>query len=190
MEFSDLASVSGKSGLFKVVKPTRSGAILETLDGTGKKFVVGMSSKLSLMSDISIYTTDDDGSVPLKEVLQKIHKEFSGDTGLSSGSEPDELKSFLKFILPNYDESRVYVSDIKKLINWYHQIAELDEKLFADKEEVKDDEKKQTQKEATPKKKKADEVKGADKEKKPAAKKPAAKKPATKKKATPKKSEE
>ena len=144
MKFSDLAAVSGKGGLFKVLKPTRTGAILETLDGSGKKLVVGMQAKVSILSDISIYTTDGEGSVPLQEVFRKVHKEFSGDTGLNSGSEPDELKSFLKFILPNYDEERVYVSDIKKLVNWYHQIAQLDAALFEEEKEGEQKEKKVT----------------------------------------------
>ncbi|MBV6644377.1 MAG: DUF5606 domain-containing protein [Cyclobacteriaceae bacterium] len=139
MEFGEIASVSGKGGLFKVLKPTRTGVILESLDEEKKKMVVGMQAKVSVLSDISIYTTDGEGSVPLQDVMQKIHGEFNGDTGLSGTSEPDELKSFLKFIIPNYDESRVYVSDIKKLINWYNQLTKIDPAVFSKKEESKDD---------------------------------------------------
>lgn len=119
MELKDIASVSGKGGLFKILSPTRTGAVLESLDNQKKKMIVGAHSKVSVLSEISIYTTDADGSKPLDEVLKKIHKEFNGDTDLTSGSAPDELKSFLKFILPEYDEARVYVSDIKKLVTWY-----------------------------------------------------------------------
>ena len=119
MELKDIASVSGKGGLFKILSPTRTGAVLESLDNQKKKMIVGAHSKVSVLSEISIYTTDADGSKPLDEVLRKIHKEFNGDTDLNSGSAPDELKSFLKFILPEYDEARVYVSDIKKLVTWY-----------------------------------------------------------------------
>ena len=123
MEFSDLASVSGKGGLFKVLSPTRNGVILEALDEGKKKFIAGMRTKVSVLSDISIYTTDGEGSSPLEEVMKKIHEEFEGDIGLSGASDAEELKSFLKHILPNYDESKVYVSDIKKLVNWYNIIA-------------------------------------------------------------------
>ncbi|MEM9324516.1 MAG: DUF5606 domain-containing protein [Bacteroidota bacterium] len=123
MEFSDLASVSGKGGLFKVISPTRNGVILEALDEGKKKFIAGMRTKVSVLSDISIYTTDGDGSTPLESVMKKIHEEFDGDTGLSGASDSDELKSFLKHILPNYDDSKVYVSDIKKLVNWYNIIS-------------------------------------------------------------------
>ena len=123
MEFNDVASVSGKGGLFKVLSPTRTGVILESLDGSKKKLVAGMQTKVSVLSDISIYITDGDGAVPLKDVMVKIHEEFEGDTGLSGASDPEELKSFLKHVLPNYDEDRVYVSDIKKLVNWYNKLA-------------------------------------------------------------------
>lgn len=130
MEFNEIASVSGKSGLFRVVNPTRTGVILETLDDTKKKMVVGMSAKVSVLSDISIYTTDSQGSVPLEEVMKKIHAEFEGDSGLTGSASTDELKSFLKFILPDYDEERVYVSDIKKLVNWYNQLSQIAPELL------------------------------------------------------------
>ncbi len=130
MELKDIASVSGKGGLFKILSPTRTGAVLESLDNQKKKMIVGAHSKVSVLSEISIYTTDADGSKPLEEVLKKIHKEFNGDTDLDSGSAPDELKSFLKFILPEYDEARVYVSDIKKLVSWYAILVKETPEIF------------------------------------------------------------
>jgi len=137
MEFSDIASVSGKGGLFKVLNPTRTGAILESLDAEKKKVVVGMQSKVSVLSDISIYTTEGDGAVPLQDVMIKIHDEFKGDTGLDKNADPDELKAFLKHVLPTYDEDRVYVSDIKKLVTWYNALAKIAPELLEKKAEVK-----------------------------------------------------
>lgn len=134
MEFSDIASVSGKGGLFKVLSPTRTGVILESLDSAKKKLVAGMQTKVSVLSDISIYTTDGEGAVPLQDVMLKIHEEFEGDTGLSGTSDPEELKSFLKHVLPTYDEDRVYVSDIKKLVNWYNKLSAEFPDLFVAKE--------------------------------------------------------
>ena len=130
MEFSDLASVSGKGGLWKVLKPARTGVVLEALDGSKKKMVANMHSKVSILSEISIYTNTAEGTVPLEELMRKIHAEFDGDTGLSGSSTADELKSFLKFILPEYDESRVYVSDIKKIVNWYAQLVQVVPEVF------------------------------------------------------------
>lgn len=123
MDFNDIATVSGKGGLFKVVSPTRGGVILESMDEHKKKMVVNVNAKVSVLGEISIYTTDKEGAKPLSEVLKKIHAEFNGDSGLTGSSTPDELKSFLKFILPEYDQERVYVSDIKKLVNWYNLLS-------------------------------------------------------------------
>lgn len=119
MDFNEIATVSGKGGLFKILAPTRGGMILESMDNLKKKLIVNMNSKVSILGEISIYTTDTEGAKPLADVMKKIHEEFDGDTGVSSSSDAEELKSFLKFILPDYDEDRVYVSDIKKLANWY-----------------------------------------------------------------------
>ena len=119
MEYSDIASVAGKGGLFKVLKPTRTGVILESLDENKKKIIANAAQRISVLSDISIYTTDQEGSKPLPEILHTIHTEFGDDPGIDSSSDPDELKAFLKHILPEYDESRVYASDIKKLVSWY-----------------------------------------------------------------------
>lgn len=147
MDFSDIASVSGKGNLFKIIQPTRTGVVLESMDEHKKKMVATMHNKVSILSEISIYTTDTEGAVPLEDVMKKIHKEFDGDTDLDKNSSPEELKSFLKFVLPEYDEARVYVSDIKKVVSWYDQIVkQAPEVLKEKKAEKKKAEKKPAEK--------------------------------------------
>lgn len=135
MNFGEIAAVAGKGGLFKVLKPSKAGVILESLDEKKSKLVVGADARVSILSEISIYTNTQEGSTPLIEVMRKIHEEFEGDTGLDKNSDPEELKSFLKHILPDYDEDRVYVSDIKKLITWYNHLAKIDPDSFMKDEE-------------------------------------------------------
>jgi len=156
MDFNEIATVSGKGGLFKVLAPTKGGMILESLDDQKKKLVVNMHSKVSVLGEISIYTTNKDGSVPLIDVMKKVHAEFKGDIGVTNASDPDELKSFLKFILPDYDEDRVYVSDIKKLANWYNILSKSNPQLFEEKVEEKKPEAK-TKKKAEKKETKKEE---------------------------------
>ncbi len=141
MEYSDIASVSGKGGLFKIVKPTRTGVILEALDASKKKLVAGATQRVSVLSDISIYTTNQEGSAPLGDVFKKIKEEFDDDPGVTSTSDPDELKAFLKHILPEYDEERVYVSDIKILVNWNkHVYAHVPELLTKEENDTETEE--------------------------------------------------
>ncbi len=137
MEFSDIASVSGKGNLFKIIQPTRTGVVLESMDEHKKKMVATMHNKVSILSEISIYTADSEGAVPLEDVMKKIHQEFDGDTDLDKNSSPEELKSFLKFILPEYDEARVCVSDIKKVVSWYDQIVKQAPDALVEKKEEK-----------------------------------------------------
>lgn len=122
MTLAEIATVSGKGGLFKVVAPTKSGVILESLDEAKTKVVASANNRLSLLNEISIYTTTREGTVPLEDVLKKIYKEFGNDPGVDSEADGSELKAFLKSVLPEFDESRVYVSDIKKLVKWYSLI--------------------------------------------------------------------
>jgi hypothetical protein len=122
MTLAEIATVTGKGGLFKVLAPTKSGVILESLDETKTKLVATASQRLSLLNEISIYTTTKEGTVPLADVLKKINKDFGDDLGVDGNSDSSELRSFMKAVLPEFDEQRVYVSDIKKLIKWYEVI--------------------------------------------------------------------
>ena len=123
MELSEIASVSGKGGLFKVYKPTKSGVILESMDEARTKVVATATQRLSVLNEISIYTTTKEGTVPLEDVLKKIFATYGTTLKVDANSDPSALKSFLQSVLPEYDEDRVYVSDIKKLIKWYGIIA-------------------------------------------------------------------
>ncbi len=144
MNLSEIASISGKGGLFKIVKPTRTGVILESLDDKKSKIVANTSHRVSVLEDISIYTTTQEGAVPLAMVFKKIYEEFETDPGLDSTSSNEELKSFMKHILPDFDKDKVYVSDIKRLVSWYNILVKESPETLAnagteEKEEEKSD---------------------------------------------------
>ena len=132
MEFKDIATVSGKGGLFKVLKPGRTGVVLESIDKSKKRFITNLNHQVSVLEEISIYTTTSEGSVPLKDIMVRIRDEFDDDPGVDKDSSPEELKSFFEFICPDHDEDRVYVSDIKKIIGWYKTIYEFHPEVLKD----------------------------------------------------------
>jgi hypothetical protein len=119
MNFKDIAAVAGKPGLYRIVSPTRSGVVLEALDEKKTKLVAGMSMRVSVLNDISIYTLTEEGAEPLESVMKKIDANYQGDTGVDASATDAELRAFLKSVLPEFDQDRVYVSDIKKLNAWY-----------------------------------------------------------------------
>src|SRR5690606_41499971 len=95
--------------------------------------------KLSVLNEISIYTTTKEGTVALEDVLKKIHQEFGDDLGLDANADNAELKSFMKAVLPDYDENRVYVSDIKKLVRWYSILRTEAPEVFSQEDIKKED---------------------------------------------------
>ena len=172
MKIEEIATVSGKGGLFKVLAPTKSGVILESMDDAKTKLIATTNHKLSLLNEISIYTTTKEGTAALDAVLRKIKNEFGDDLGVDANSDPAELKSFLKSVLPEYDENRVYVSDIKKLVKWYEIISKRAPEILEEpKEEPKAEKKAEPKKveekpKETPKAKAEPEAKPSKKEEK------------------------
>lgn len=189
MDLTGILSISGYGGLFKMIKQTKTGFIVESLVDQ-KRMQAFASSKISTLEDIAIYT--ETGETHLKEVLQKIFQiENEKPLQLTVKSSSDELKSFFEKVLPDYDKERVYVSDIKKVVLWYNLLLEQglidleedkpEEKTDETEEEKTDDEStkvksesKQSEKEKTPEKKskaKTETGESTKKEKKPQTKK-------------------
>ena len=139
MDLSGIISIAGMSGLFKVIAQTKNGLIVESL--IDKKRVQAFSThKISALEDVSIYSTGDD--VPLKDVFQKIYDKEKGGPCIDHKSADAELKKYFKAAFAEYDEERVYVSDIKKVLNWYNSLQkdgllEKKEESEADKTKVK-----------------------------------------------------
>ncbi|MHC2993641.1 hypothetical protein OB13_19425 [Pontibacter sp. HJ8] len=119
IDLRQVAAIAGMSGLYRIVKPTRNGVIVESLSENPTRLVAQARHRLSLLDEISIYTTDEEATVPLAEVFDRIHQKYNSDLPLSEKPSDDELKSFMAAVLPDYDDERVYISDMKKLASWY-----------------------------------------------------------------------
>lgn len=124
IDLRGIISISGHGGLFKVVSQTKFGLIVESV-ADGKRIPAYSSQRISALEDISVFTTG--GDMPLSEVFQKIaDKEKSGAITLDSKISNDDLRKKLESYLPEFDQERVYASDIKKLFTWYNLLQSKD----------------------------------------------------------------
>ena len=117
MDLKGILHVSGKPGLFKVVSHGKNTIIVESLID-GKKGPVHSYSQTNMLEEIGIYTYDD--TKPLSEIFDKIAKKENGKQIISHKSPASDLTKYFREILANYDEEKVYISDIKKVIQWYN----------------------------------------------------------------------
>ena len=138
-DLSKILAISGQSGLYLYISSARNGAIVEAL-ADKKRSSVSVTSKITSLADISIYT--DDEEVKLQQVLLNM-KEVLGDADAPSAkSKPEELKALFEKALPAYDRDRFYVSHMKKVVDWYNclkkyaslDFVDLDEEVAAEQE--------------------------------------------------------
>jgi len=119
MNLEKILAISGKPGLYVLKVQTRTGFVAESLVD-GKKITVNLRSNVSLLSEISVYTYE--GEKPLKEVMNSIAEKENNGPAISHKEDVAAQAAYFKEILPNYDEERVYASDIKKILNWYNTL--------------------------------------------------------------------
>lgn len=117
MSLNKLISITGKPGLYELKAQTKNGFLAESLID-GRRLNISAQHNVSLLSEIAIYTLT--AEVPLYEVLVKIYDNEDGKESISHKSPKIELEEFFFNILPDYDEERVYTSDIKKVVQWYN----------------------------------------------------------------------
>lgn len=189
MDLKEIVAISGVGGLHKIIGRTKTGLILETLDASKKRFPTSIQDKVSVLEDISMYTGS--GDMRLAEVFVKLN-----ENGKAPSSKDDSKKQrqFLVEVI-DLDSERVYDSDIKKLLNWFHLLKDVldfatlldepaeEEQPVAETKEAKAEEateekpkKAAAKKTAAKKKEEGTEEEAEAKPKKTAAKKTAAKK--------------
>jgi len=168
MSLEKVLSISGKPGLYKLKSQTRTGFLAQSLLD-GKTINVSGRHNVSLLSEIAVYTLTEE--VPLREVFKKISEKEGGKETISHKASKEELEEFFFGVMPDYDEDRVYASDIKKIVQWYNMLIK---NGITDFSEAKEEGEKET-------------IDNPKETKKPAAKKAAAPKTATPKASSTKK---
>ena len=117
MKLEGIINVSGKPGLFKIISRSNNTVIIESLTDQ-KRTAIYSHNQANLLDEIGIYTYND--TVPISDIFTEIAKKTSCGPSINHKSSKDELMNYFRDILPKYDEDRVYISDIKKVIQWYN----------------------------------------------------------------------
>ncbi|MFD1615000.1 DUF5606 family protein [Gelatiniphilus marinus] len=122
MGLDKVLAISGKPGLYKLIAQTRGGFVAESLLNN-KRISVSMQQNVSVLSEIAIYTLAEE--IPLTQVLASIkEKENGAQTSVKPKDSKDKLEEYFFNVLPDYDEDRVYASDIKKILQWYNLLQQ------------------------------------------------------------------
>ncbi|UZR95746.1 DUF5606 family protein [Chondrinema litorale] len=139
MTLKDIVAIAGKPGLYKILKLTRNGMIVEAMEGKPVKFVVNASHRISVLKEISIYTHTQEESIPLGEVFNTI-KEKQGESTIDVDiKDQGALLRFLEGVVPDYDRDKVYASDVKKLVSWYNTLLEKAPEVFEEEKASEED---------------------------------------------------
>ncbi|TMM28788.1 hypothetical protein FDT66_12835 [Polaribacter aestuariivivens] len=120
MEFSKIISVTGKPGLYQVVSQSKNAIIVESLTDK-KRLAVNATQNVSLLENIAIYTYEED--LPLLDVFKAMYAKTEGKEAISHKESSKKLETFFAEVLPNYDDERVYTSNIKKVVQWYNLLV-------------------------------------------------------------------
>ncbi len=134
MSLDKILAISGKPGLYELKTQTRSGFLAESLLD-GKRLSVSIRHNVSVLSEIAIYTFTEE--VPLREIFKKIQEKENGEQAISHKESKNKLEAYFSEVLPDYDEDRVYVSDMKKVIHWYNILQAKGMNDFSEPEEDK-----------------------------------------------------
>lgn len=144
MKLDDLVAVSGLSGVFKLVANRSNGLIVENLDSGKRKFAPSRTHQFTPLASIGIYTDDD--TTELRLIFRSMIERMS-ELPVPSSNDNTAIRTYFKEILPNYDEDRVFISDIKKVIKWFSYLNErnllsledLEDPVVEEKEEASED---------------------------------------------------
>ncbi|PMD99388.1 MULTISPECIES: DUF5606 family protein [Siphonobacter] len=138
----EIAHISGKPGLYRILKPTRTGVIVETIDEKKGRTVVGANARVSVLKEISVYSDSEEGSKPLPDIFAAIREKHGEKVEIDAKNASEtELREFLGEVFPEFDREKVYPSDIRKMISWYNLLSSYLPEVFEVKEENTEEEK-------------------------------------------------
>ena len=116
MDLSNILSITGKGSLYKLISRAPNSFIVEGLED-GHRFPAFSHDGVATLDNIAIFTEDEE--VSLQSVFQSIFKKENGQK-IVVPKDNNALKTYFGEVLPNYDRDRVYMTHVRKLIQWYN----------------------------------------------------------------------
>jgi hypothetical protein len=123
MDLSKILSINGKNGLFKLISQGTNNFIVESLEDN-KRFPAFQSEGISILENISIYTYDD--PIELRKLFEAIYLKQEKQPLEHKNWTDTQMRTYFKEVLPNYDEEKVFISNIKKAYQWYNILLKND----------------------------------------------------------------
>ena len=132
IDLKDIVTIAGHSGLFKSIKPTRNGWVVESLDEHKQRAVKQTQyHEMATLEDVGIYTTGEQETLPVATILWRLYAEFGGLVSTDLCDTAEKLRALMERIVPDYDPQKVYISSIEKLFHWYNLLVKYTPELFA-----------------------------------------------------------
>lgn len=133
-----ILSISGKSGLFRLVSRGKNMLICESLID-GHRCPALQRDKVLSLADIAMYTID--GEVPLNTVFGKAKELTGGKIAPVTPKDPaDKQRAWFAEVMPEYDADRVHAGDIRKFIQWFNILIETGNDDFSEPEKPAEEE--------------------------------------------------
>jgi len=137
MKLNEILTISGHSGLFKLIAQGKTNIIVESLLD-GKRMPAFSTDRLNSLSDIALFTTGEE--LPLKDVFQRMYETFEHkEVELNFKKQTTEMIKLFEKAIPEYDKTKVYTSDIKKIMTWYNILVKNNLLPFEEEEEKKEE---------------------------------------------------
>jgi hypothetical protein len=138
IDLQKIVSIAGQPGLYKYVSDARHGAIIEGIKD-GKRTCIPTTMKLSTLTDITIFTENDD-DLMLKDIFLRIKEKTGGEKAISHKSSREELMAFFEEVVPEYNKVKVFPHHVKKMIEWYNILQEYNLLDFVEPEKEEEEE--------------------------------------------------
>jgi len=148
MEYREIVAVTGIGGLFQLLATKSDGAIVRNLNDKSTKFISARVHNVTPLESIEVYTTGD--NVRLHEVFKKMQDNETSIPLADTKADNNTIKKYFKSIFPEFDEERVYVSDMKKMLKWYELLKQNDLLHFEKQDEASAEENIETEAVAAP----------------------------------------